>query len=660
MSRSRSSDDSGGVQLFPFLAVLLCTMGGLLLLLAVFAEHTKRGALTKWAERFVEQEGPDGRGGPSEAKQIAEQLSEVRRAAEKLEQVRAQAAQVRADEQARLAHAEEHQRRLEHELAKLHLTLRELEAAEEHQQVDREQARREAERLEGLVEETREQVADQQTKATAKRSYAVVPYKGKNGTFRRPIYIECTDTAVTIQPEGIVLKAADFDGPMRSGNPLASAIRAAREELASRPVPEGQERLDPYPLLIIRPSGAAAYSVSVDAIRNWDADFGYEFVESDWQIEYPQPDPRLAQVMAHAVDNARERQALLATVAPRRYGPRLGASGGYGGSSDDGAAGAGGGAGGGFESLTDASGGDRIGANSAEGALAGGSGVGSATGGGASSTSSQGQGRYGEMRGSSGGPGGGGSGAGGDFADQFAGGAAQGGGNSASGAAQSGDATGANASAGQAGASGGSPGGAGAAAASSGAMAGGGGSSAASASSTSATGAAQPGAGATAKEGPYATTVEAMDPRDTIDQGGSALLEYNNKKQRAVNWANAGVKQFSSAITRPIRVVVRTEEMLVYPTDEGDPSAAGGAVVTFHQPTEKVLDELAAAVQVQIADWGLAGSGMYWRPTLVLDVESGAERHAARIAALMENSGLDVKLPERLQTAARPAAETAR
>ena len=117
-----------------------------------------------------------------------------------------------------------------------------------------------------------------------------MPYKGANGTFRRPVFVECTADAVTIQPEGIVLTVADFDGPLRSGNPLAAAIRAAHEELNSRAVAAGQTDMpDPYPLLIVRPDGAGAYAAALDAISSWESDYGYEFVEADWKLEYPSP-----------------------------------------------------------------------------------------------------------------------------------------------------------------------------------------------------------------------------------------------------------------------------------------------------------------------------------------------------------------------------------
>ena len=59
-------------------------------------------------------------------------------------------------------------------------------------------------------------------------------YEGPNQTRRRPIYLECRDDAVMLQPEGIALSESDFEGPMGPGNPLATALRAAREYMLAQ------------------------------------------------------------------------------------------------------------------------------------------------------------------------------------------------------------------------------------------------------------------------------------------------------------------------------------------------------------------------------------------------------------------------------------------
>ena len=84
--------------------------------------------------------------------------------------------------------------------------------------------------------------------------YAVVPYEGPNQTHRRPIYIECRDDAVVLQPERIGLTDSDFEGPLGPGNPLAAALRAAREYMLAQRDFDPQVG-EPYPLLLVRPEG---------------------------------------------------------------------------------------------------------------------------------------------------------------------------------------------------------------------------------------------------------------------------------------------------------------------------------------------------------------------------------------------------------------------
>ena len=135
------------------------------------------------------------------------------------------------------------------------------------------------------------QVAEAKAKAEGKkRSFAIVPYEGPNSTHRRPIYIECRDDAVVLQPEGIVLGVHDFEGPMGPSNPLAMALRAEREYLLSQKGFDPQRDGEPYPLLLVRPDGIVAYYAARAAMKSWGPEFGYEFIEADWKLAYQPPD----------------------------------------------------------------------------------------------------------------------------------------------------------------------------------------------------------------------------------------------------------------------------------------------------------------------------------------------------------------------------------
>jgi hypothetical protein len=728
MTSRRASEGAGSVLSFTFLDVLMCTMGSLLLLLVVFGVIAKKARMRREGEvarvSLAALKAPGAQPTPApggddpaaekppadDPAELARQLEQVRGEQAKIDQLRTEAADRRRQGRDRIAHLEDHERRLEHELAQLHLTLEALEATEQKQTVDQTQAEAEVKRLKELVKETEARLAEMRKEGASDKSYAIVPYKGKNGTFRRPVFVECTEEAVTIQPEGIRLTVEDFDGPLRSGNPLAAAIRAAHEELNARAVAAGQADMpDPYPLLIVRPNGAAAYAAALDAIRSWDSDYGYEFVESDWKLKYAEPDPRLGQVMSHAVDEARQRQALLAKVAPRRYASRLSNGGAGGGAGGTGGAGIGGGnggsGGGGFDALAYGGGSDGMGPHAAGGplggdgrnSLRGSAGRGASnggnfsdefsppdkltTGGGANGQGGAGTNGLAGGRGGSGVAGLGGSGGGAD--DATGGGtAADGAGgpnaqgtdaNSRYAAGNSGGA-GSTATQGQGGrygdpsttgsaarganqtgggnsnsmAGGSAPGGAASAGGAAGGSAGAGSGSAAGSSSSSMGSSLSSGGGAAAAD---ASNANAGPPSASYTK---TIGSKSAADTRGVNWANAEASRRASAVTRPVKVLVSPQQLSVL----GD--GANPDIVSFQQPTERVMDQLAGAVQEHIRDWGLAGDNMYWRPTLVLSVAPGAERQAQRLAELLENSGLDVHLPQSTATAPQGAGHATR
>ena len=721
MIRRRTSEAGGGVLSFTFLDVLTCTMGSLVLLLVVLAQKatdvTLEEALADANKPRAATEAPKEttHSTPDESKQpeqldektaaaiadlekavgddaegkaklkldenlkevqagltpeeLAERLAEVREARQKIEKMRADAAQRMKDDQAKVGHLEEHERRLEQEIAKLQLALKSLEEAESKQSVDQDAAKSQLERLKEVIADAEKQIDELRKETVGKKSYSIVPYKGANGTTRRPIYIECTKDAVTIYPEGIRLSAADFDGPLRSGNPLSAAIRAAREELNARAAAAGQTDLpDPYPLLIVRPDGTYAYSAALSAISSWDADFGYEFVEADWKLEYPDTDPRLEQLMRHAVEQARQRQAMLAKAAPRRYGPRLslGSGEGGGGGGGDGEGGAG------FEGVSRPGGdGDRIGDHSGENWIAGsaggnaagvdggaGMGTGSTAGRGVQSGATGGNRYAGE--GLTAGPGGAGGAADGNFADASTSPGATAGGTTGSGQAAGGAEQGGQPG-GQTAANGGQPGqgGVGGTEATGSTqqpggstMAGSNTPSGAASSQTTSTGASS-GAQGSATGGASAGQAGGASGSATGGTSSGGMISYtagqtaSAAQSRGANWANEAATRRASAISRPIRVVVNPEQIDVMPTNQGGSGPVGPpTAITFHQPTDKVLDQLAAAVKERMNDWGLAGHNMYWRPTLVLQVAPGAEQHAIRLNDLLRDSGIDVKFQE--------------
>ncbi len=309
MSRVRASDGPG-ISLFPFLAVLLCTMGALLVLLVIFS---RSAAGTREAEEVAILE------------EMAVERESLRWRVEQLQAMRQKTLDDLSQARMGLAGIEDNSRQLSDELAALEREIAALATAKDagsaaHAKLEAELERRLAEASDAL-EAAKEAAADRPP------AYAIVPYDGESGTHRRPLYIECSLDGVFLQPEGIRLRPSDFEGPPGPGNPLASALRAAREHLAERGRASASPEEQPYPLLLVRPSGVMAYYAAREAIASWGSDFGYQLVEEHWQLKFPSPDTQLADVERRAIDEARTRLAWLEQVqgarVARQSSPRV-------------------------------------------------------------------------------------------------------------------------------------------------------------------------------------------------------------------------------------------------------------------------------------------------------------------------------------------------
>jgi hypothetical protein len=333
MSRAKNSESLHEVQLFPFVAVLLCTMGGLLVLLVILTRSSKeRAAIAAVAAQADARAAATARA--SEIKQSNEaarrQLETLGKYQAELDAARKQATEQLRHDQLRLSHLEDHMMRLREQLESLQIAAAELNALEGEHVDDRKLAEQEIARLERLIADSMKEIEQlrAETKARSK-SFAIVPYQGKNGTFRRPIYIECGPDEVVIQPEGIVFTADDFQPPIGPGNPLVAALRAAREHIIASSETAGKAA-EPYPLIIVRPAGIDAYYHVREAIQSWDSEFGYELVEQDWELKYSAADPQLAVKEQAAADLARARLRALAEAAPQAFAAYRSGGGGRG------------------------------------------------------------------------------------------------------------------------------------------------------------------------------------------------------------------------------------------------------------------------------------------------------------------------------------------
>ncbi|PQO47849.1 hypothetical protein [Blastopirellula marina] len=318
MNRRRPTRQSVEISLFPFLAVLICTMGALIVLFVVMVLQARTEAVAvelpplaipapQEAEPEPEPETPAPQPQVDYSEQMAELEALRKKRLAQLEETRLQ-----------LSGLEDHSHRLTEQIRKLRGDIAVLEgettnvtgSADDYETQKQNMAKQIAE-AEAELEKIHEKIEH------TKPAYALVPYEGRSGTRRQPIYIECTADRVIIQPEGIGLTGNDFQPPLGPGNPLAAALRTIREYRQSQPGPsEGSA----YPLLVVRPDGAESYAAARDALDGWDDEFGYELVDEETELAYPNADRFLAKRLVETVELARRRKFAIMMAAPKKYG----------------------------------------------------------------------------------------------------------------------------------------------------------------------------------------------------------------------------------------------------------------------------------------------------------------------------------------------------
>jgi hypothetical protein len=301
------------VSLFPFLAVLICTMGALIVLLVVLVQQARvhaENVASTLREKAIQATHLE------EEQRLEIETHEWR--LQLLQNQREEIARRLAGERLRLSHVEDHYRRLLADLQAMRDEAAELERIQQGNAQNAQAAQAELARIQQLIVTAREQLAAAQSQtAEEPQSFALIPYEGPNGTRRRPIYIECLGDRIVLQPEGVTLNDRDFQGPLGPGNPLDAALRAAREYLART---GGVERHgEPYPLMVVRSQGARAYAAARAAIESWDQEFGYELVDDDLKLSFSAPDPALKETMETAINEARRRQEILRASQPNRF-----------------------------------------------------------------------------------------------------------------------------------------------------------------------------------------------------------------------------------------------------------------------------------------------------------------------------------------------------
>lgn len=291
--------------LFPFLAVLVCTLGTLILFLALVAQKAKQTAT-------AELETAEA---PQSVKSLIAEREWMR---DRFLEMRERQSEELRERSTKLAHLEDQLRKLRTDLEQLQqVTVRTI-----SDDVDLEAKRARIADLEQAVAAESEALeAARQQAPSRKPRVVIVPHQGPHGTDQRPLYLECTAEGIRMQPEGSMIAALHLEGPAATDNPLEAALRAARYHYRKTD-PEGPET---YPLLLVRPDGIETYARAMVAMQNWEDQFGYELVPAEVELAFPKSDSRLKQQVEVAIREAVTRQhARLAAASYVRSRSRAG------------------------------------------------------------------------------------------------------------------------------------------------------------------------------------------------------------------------------------------------------------------------------------------------------------------------------------------------
>ena len=109
-------------------------------------------------------------------------------------------------------------------------------------------------------------------------------------------------------------------------------------------------------------------------------------------------------------------------------------------------------------------------------------------------------------------------------------------------------------------------------------------------------------------------------------------------KTRGRDWGLPESGNRQSAATRPILIECYNDRLVIL----GESASELPKEIRLHEKTQESMDEFVSDVWTHMKGWGPAGKGLYWKPTLWMDVRPGAADRFAEIKTLLDGSGLEV------------------
>ncbi len=329
------------VSLFPFLAVLVCAMGSLILLLLVMTRkirHDQQAELNTNAQPIVVSQPADRsaelrslerdvvtlQGRITQLRQkvttLRSELDEKRRllATTRTELAGLQARLQTAPAPGSAAATESELKQLQTEEAEL---LSRLSATEQALLTKRdeltraEDAVKEAELLlfekQSAIVALRAQIQSAEAQAAAVSGVqTLVEFSNSTGTTRTPIVIDVSATGFEFLPNSVRITMADMEKfPVRD-NPLLSGILAVHQHRSGRSL-----TAEPYVLLLVRPGGSLPFYGAQRILTDAKIHYGYELLTPDRKVVVEGLDPLEPPAVQLALQEAfRRRDGLYARL----------------------------------------------------------------------------------------------------------------------------------------------------------------------------------------------------------------------------------------------------------------------------------------------------------------------------------------------------------
>jgi hypothetical protein len=128
-------------------------------------------------------------------------------------------------------------------------------------------------------------------------------------------------------------------------------------------------------------------------------------------------------------------------------------------------------------------------------------------------------------------------------------------------------------------------------------------------------------------------------PKPTDDEKKKSDKHSRHVVSDRDDWGLPSKQRGAAAISRPIRVECHADRLVIV----SDYGPTNNKVIPLGRRTSSAVDPLISGIWEHMDTWGIAGSGMYWRPMLIVSVAPDAEDRYAELASLLGGSGLTLQ-----------------